>query len=270
MLADLHIHTTISDGSFTAREITQQALALGITHLAFTDHDTTEAAWAHKALAEAAGIQAVTGVEMSAYDYENHRKVHILGYGYTGSAHIDAIGHETLAKRHANSLSQIATLQTLGYDISPENVATIAGPGRTIYKQHILDFLVESRQSEALFGEIYRTIFKNGGPCDHDIAYPAAEDCIRAIKVDGGLAVLAHPGQLDSFEAVPRFVQAGLDGIEYNHPSHTAEDKRRVQEIASRYGLFMTGGSDFHGRYERTPSALADYPAPESALAVFS
>lgn len=98
MIADLHIHSQVSDGSFSAEDILAQAQAVGLTHVAFTDHDTTENAQTHKSLAESYGLVAVTGVEMSAYDYERHRKVHILGYGYSETAHIEAIGADTLAQ----------------------------------------------------------------------------------------------------------------------------------------------------------------------------
>ena len=267
MRADLHVHTAVSDCSMTAEAIIAEAKTRGITHLAFTDHDTTECAWENKSLAEEAGLLAVTGVEMSAYDYENGKKIHILGYGYTRREHIEAIGQETLRKRHANCLKQIDILNSLGYKVPIEEILKLAG--HCIYKQHILDYLLQSGQTEVLFGDVYRHIFKNGGPCDFDIAYPAAEDAIRAIKADGGTAVLAHPGQMDNYDAIPRLIAVGLDGIEVNHPSHTEEDKKKATEIARRNGLIMTGGSDFHGRYEKTATALGAFPSPESCRTLF-
>ena len=273
MFADLHVHTTVSDCSMGVETIIREAKRIGLTHIAFTDHDTAEQAWEHKEMAEANGLKATVGVEMSAYDFENARKVHILGYAYKTTEHIEAIGAETLRKRHANCLRQMAILEELGYHVPPEEVAKLAG--RTIYKQHILDYLLRTGQSEMLFGDVYRRIFKNGGPCDFDIVYPRAEDCIRAIKADGGLAVLAHPGQMDNFSAIPRLIAAGLDGIEYNHHSHSEADKQKVADICAQAEtlegkkLFMTGGSDFHGRYEKTAAALGAYPAPESCQALF-
>lgn len=266
-LADLHVHSSVSDCSMDAESILKEAEKAGITHLAFTDHDTTEQAWEHVELAKEYGIRAVTGVEMSAYDYRKDRKVHILGYGYTKTKYIEQIGGETLRKRNENCLKQIAILNELGYRIPVEEVEKLAG--RCIYKQHILDYLLKTGQSKTLFGDIYKNSFKNGGPCDFDIEYPDAEDCVRAIKADGGLAVLAHPGQMGNYSAIHRLVEAGLDGIEYNHPSHSAADRKRVEEYAKSYSLFLTGGSDFHGRYEKTQSSLGEYPAPESSLAVF-
>ena len=92
---------------------------------------------------------------------------------------------------------------------------------------------------------------------------------MRAIKADGGFAVLAHPGQMGNYGAIHRLAEAGLDGIECNHPSHSASDRKRVEEFAKSESLFLTGGSDFHGRYERIRSSLGQYPAPESSRIIF-
>ena len=257
--ADLHVHTDVSDGSETAETILREAKEKGITHIAFTDHDTTKSASKHKELSASFGIQAVTGVELSAYDFEGKKKVHILGYGYTRGKHIEALGRETLAHRQENCLRQIGILERLGYQMDVEKIQALAGG--SIYKQHIFDYLVQTGQSEEMFGAVYQEIFKNGGACDFDIIYPAAEEAVRAVKADGGAAVLAHPGQQGNFDIIGRLAEAGLDGIEWNHPSHTEEHRRQEEEAAKCYRLFLTGGSDFHGRYERSSAPLGAYPA---------
>lgn len=264
---DCHIHTTVSDGSMSATEIIALAKERGVTHLAWTDHDTTALAVAHTEEARHAGLKAIQGVELSAYDPNLGCKVHILGYGYTRTDAIDTLGAETLKKRHANSLAHIARLNALGYDVPVEAVARLASG--CIYKQHILDYLLQSGQARSLYGDIYWKIFKNGGPCDIDIDYPDARDAVRAVKEDGGWAVLAHPGQQDNFALVGTLVALGLDGIESHHPSHGPKDIAAAKDLARRYHLFTTGGSDFHGRYERIPSLLGQYPADESCLMMF-
>ncbi|HSH24443.1 MAG TPA: phosphatase, partial [Massilibacterium sp.] len=72
-------------------------------------------------------------------------------------------------------------------------------------------------------------------------------DAVRAIKEDGGFAVIAHPGQMDSFELIQSLVEEGLDGIERNHFDHTNEHIEQVEQLAKKYNLWMTGGSDYHG-----------------------
>lgn len=265
--ADLHIHTAVSDCSLQTEAILAGAKAAGITHLSFTDHDTTADAGKHKAMAEAQGIHAIKWIEMSAYDFKRNKKVHILGYKYQTNRQIEAIGKETLRKRNENCLKQIEILQSIGYHISLEEIQRMAGS--CIYKQHILDYLVKTGQSEALFGEVYQHIFKNQGPCDFDIEYPAAEDVVQAIKADKGYAILAHPGQQGNYQMIHRLVEAGLDGIEWNHPSHGKSDRNRVEEYCRSYRLFMTGGSDFHGRYENGKTVLGAYPAHDSSEILF-
>lgn len=266
-LADLHVHSSVSDCSMDAKSILEEAKKAGITHLAFTDHDTTEKSREHVKLAAQYGICAVPGVEMSAYDPRKGRKVHVLGYAYQQTKYIEQIGRETLKKRNENCLKQIEILESLGYSVPVEEVKKFAG--KCIYKQHILAYLVQTGQTKELFGDVYKNIFKNGGPCDFDISYPDAEDAVRAIKADGGIAVLAHPGQQNNYPVIHRLVEAGLDGIEYNHPSHSASDRKKVEEFAKSYKLFLTGGSDFHGKYEKTQSSLGQYPAPEKSRTIF-
>ena len=104
--AELHVHTDISDGSRTAEQILKEAGKKGLTHIAFTDHDTTLKSREHTELARKYGIRAVPAVELSAYDRSAGRKVHILGYHYKTAEHIEAIGGRTLKKRDENCKSR--------------------------------------------------------------------------------------------------------------------------------------------------------------------
>lgn len=261
--ADMHIHTTVSDGSEPPAAVLQRAKKQGLTHLSFTDHDTVNGAFLYGSLAEGYGIRIVPGVELSAYDYKYDRKVHILGYAYTQSVHIEKLGKETRKKRQENCLKQIEILRKLGFMMEREEIQGMACD--CIYKQHILDYLLRTNQSDCLFGRVYREIFKNGGPCDFDITYPEAEAAVEAVKADHGFAVLAHPGQQQNLDLVPALLEAGLDGIEYRHPSNGPEDMQRIQALAGRYQLILTGGSDYHGRYEQTQTRLGAYPAPDKS-----
>ena len=265
--SDLHVHTSLSDCSEDVPQIIQRAKAVGLTHISFTDHDTTKLSGEHVRMAQNAGIRAIAGIELSACDGESGVKAHILGFGYTGTSHIEAIGAETLRKRNENCLKQMEILKQLDYRIDEEKIkAKSAG---CIYKQHILQYLYETEQTDAVLGDVYHNIFKNGGPCDFDIEYPQPEDCVRAICRDGGTAVLAHPGQQDNFFMLPLLTDAGLKGIEYRHPSHGEEDRRKVQRAALEFSLIMTGGSDYHGAYGKTKTTPGEYPAHPSSEILF-
>ena len=262
MKADLHVHSVQSDGSLTRREILLRAQALGITHLAFTEHDDTRFAAAAQALGRSFGVTVLPAVEISAFDEALGRRAHILGYLYTRTAAIEAVCAPVLRRRHENCLRQLAVLAQHGYRITPDDVLPYA-QGGTLYKQHLLQYLVDSGQSEALFGEVYRRFFAPGGLCAHRIDYPDARAAVAAIRADGGYAVLAHPGQQQNFALVPALAAAGLSGIELNHPSNSEEDRRRVRALCAQHGLFCTGGSDFHGAYETGRDQLGAFLAPD-------
>jgi len=131
--------------------------------------------------------------------------------------------------------------------------------GKYLYKQHIMDWLVSTGQVYELFGEFYNNIFKNNGACAFDIEYADVFEAVSAIKESGGLSVLAHPGQQRNFRVIPELARNGLDGLEYNHHSHTEKDKEIIKKYADELGLFLTGGSDAHGKYEPQPFKAGDF-----------
>lgn len=265
--ADLHIHSTLSDGSQPVEEIVRLAARLGLTHLAFAEHDTTQGAREAVAAARAQGLHAVPAVEISAFLPSLGVKAHILGYAYRQNTHIEALCAPTLQKRHQNSLRQIDLLKRMGFSISREMVSALFC--RPLYKQHIMDYLVKTGQADALFGETFRRLFGKGGPCAFSIDYADAADAVRAIAADGGYPVLAHPGQQKNLAAVPMLVKAGLFGIEQNHPFNTAADRAEIAALCREYGLIPTGGSDYHGRYGRAGSELGGHPAPAESRILF-
>lgn len=266
MKADLHIHSGISDGSFTRLEIIELAKKKGLSHIAFSDHDCTDGFEECAVLSQRFGVKIIPAIEISAYDFKTGRKAHILGYDYKDPAPLKRLCEPILKKRNENCLKQIAVLADMGYKITADDVRKFSG--RTIYKQHILKYLYDSKQSTELFGEVYKSVFKNGGRCDFDIVYCDAADAVKAVKQSGGLAVLAHSGQQQNFDIVPELVKAGLDGLELNHPSNGADDMQKITELADRYGLFTTGGSDFHGEYEQQARSVGDFLSPENPLTV--
>lgn len=262
MLADLHIHSTLSDGSDTRREILEKANARGIKVLAFTEHDSVAEYESGIALAKDYGITALPGVEISAFDFKTGKKAHILGLNYKDGKNITALCEPLLERRHKNSLIKIEILQEMGYKITADDVWRYAS--KYIYKQHILKYLVDSGQEDELFGKVYYTLFKQNGPCDFDIKYIDVNDAVRAITADGGKAILAHPAQQDNFELLPELVESGLWGIEIYHPMHTAEDHEKIAGLAKRFALYCTGGSDYHGIYTKNMHELGAY-SPEKA-----
>lgn len=251
MLGDLHVHTRYSDGSATPAEALSEARGRGIGFISFVDHDTVEGTREALDLANSHGVEVIPGIEISAFDHARNRKVHLLGYSYRlPAANIRALCDPLLAARSAMTVSQAETLANAGYDISVEEIKSEAGASTALYKQHLMSVLTKKGLADGLHGTTYRTLFKNGGICDREIEYADVFDALRAIQADGGFAVLAHPGQLDSWEVMEELIEEGLDGIEIYHGDHSSEDHRRIREVQKRVPrLILTGGSDWHGYY---------------------
>ena len=259
--ADLHVHSRISDGSCTIGELAAAALERGLDAIAVTDHDTLAQAGS---IPSGLPVQVIPGIEISCYDYDADRRVHILGYRIQDIASIEEFVHPLLLARHANSLRQIEALEQNGFAI--ETSALNRADGRYIYKQHIMEYLVKTRQAPDMFGDFYRRIFKNGGICDFDIRYLDPYEAVRRIQEAGGLAVLAHSGQQQNFALIPRLVKEGLCGLELNHPANSPKDRQIIRECAAEYGLFLTGGSDYHGAYEPDSPGLGCCLSEESGV----
>lgn len=252
--ADLHVHSTVSDGSDTAEAIVEDAAARGLTHVALTNHDTTRGLDEAAACGLRAGVQVVGGVEISAYDAERGRKVHVVGLGLCEkSSAVEALCAETLVRRDANSRWQLDRLIDAGYEVDCTLALRLARTSGVLYKQHIMAGLTSAPFGSEAYTALYRSLFKGEGICTRDIDYVDARSAVAAIVADGGYAVLAHPGQLDSWDIVPDLVSCGLSGIEALHPDHGACDERRARDVAEAYGLFCTAGSDYHGRFGAPP-----------------
>lgn len=273
---DLHSHSTFSDGSFSPEELIWQARAAGLAGIAVTDHDSLTQLSAVRAAAREAGFPVLAGLEVSAACAATGRKVHVLGFGLEatadGSGPLERMVAGTLRARCANTLWQAWTiaramrsgsagpcdaLAAAGVAepglVDPaftlDRVAEVCAAGTAAYKQHVMEALVHLPYTDASYQRVYRSIFKGSGIAVSDIGYPEAVDAVRAIREQGGVAVLAHPGQMDSWSIIPDLVDAGLEGIEAYHPDHGDADRERALAAAGEHGLFVTGGSDFHGRY---------------------
>ncbi|WP_127578962.1 PHP domain-containing protein [Paenibacillus koleovorans] len=253
---DLHCHTKASDNTMTVNEVLSAAVAAGISHLAITDHDTTLGVQEAMELGERVGITIIPGIEISAYDYERGRRAHILGY-YIQPGHpaLARLCGPIVEQRHQASFRMVQRLVEAGYRLSWEQVLGYAQGGSCVYKQHIMHALVDSGQSPELFGVLYKQLFSRSdeqertGSALVPLKYVDAVEAIRAIRDAGGVAVLAHPGQLHNYEAIEGWAAAGLEGIEALHPSHNRAEEQKARWYAEQYGLVATGGSDFHGGY---------------------
>lgn len=250
MKVDLHVHTNISDCDYSIEEIIQIAKENDIKYIGIVNHDTVVGLREAIEVGKQEGVIIIPGIEISAYDYKRNKKVHILGYNFNLDAkNIKALCNPIIEKRKSNSIRQISILRENNYNISLEEVREKAKNSTCIYKQHIMSVLVDKGYCSEIYSELYYKLFKNGGICSGDIEYVDAYKAIEAIKNDGGKSILAHPGQLDSYEIMDELWNSGLNGIELYHKDHNAEDLIKILEYSVNHQVILTGGSDFHGTY---------------------
>lgn len=262
MKADLHCHSRVSDGSMEIRAIAALAKRVGIGTLAIADHDTVDGLGEAKTAGRELGINILSGIEISAYDFTRRQKAHVLGFLMDQPEQVAAVCKPMLRQRQEHSRSIIETLKIAGYPITWEFTESIAYGSTNVYKQHIMHALMHLGYASAIHDVLYQELFakpgngKPGGIAYKEIDYIDVRTAVRAIKQAGGVAVLAHPASYNNLELVPQLVEVGLDGLEAWHPSHNDADVRLIMGLAKKYGLILTGGSDFHGMYDDKPNSL--------------
>lgn len=248
MPADLHTHTTASDGTLSPAALVRRAHAAGITCLAVTDHDTFAGLPEAAAEAARAGMTLVPGVELSTD--ATGREVHVLGYfcRADGGPLVDLLAEMRVAR--ARRVEEIVTrLRAAGVPVALEQVLAVAGegaPGRA----HVARALV-GLGCAASVPEAFDRYLLPGRPgyVPRRKLHPA--DAVRRVVDAGGVAVLAHPGLIGDDGVLPELIWAGLRGIEALYPAHSPDQVRDYLALADDLGLIATGGSDFHGAGER-------------------
>lgn len=247
--ADLHTHTTASDGQYAPAELVQLAKQRGIQVLAVTDHDTVVGVNEAMSAGEALGMRVIRGVELSATGYPN---LHILGYGFQdGDTELSRLCEKLREGRDERKYKIVDFLREKGMDIDLTEVEELAG-GEVIGRPHFARTLVKrgfvSTNREAF--DLYLDTKEFRGKVTRFMA--DSRTCIEVIKSSGGKASLAHPYQVglpdDKLEVlVAQLKDWGLDAIECYYPKYTSEQQTLYLRLAEKYRLHQTGGSDFHG-----------------------
>lgn len=245
-MIDLHLHTTASDGRSTPVELVHEAVAAGITKLAVTDHDTVAAVPDVVAAAEAAGVLAVAGIEITAV--HAGRDVHVLGY-FVDPFSISL--NEFLVRQRQDRRRRVIEiadrLEALGAPV--DRVALTAAatqPGKSPGRPLVAAALIAAGHVRDT-PEAFDRYLSTGAPAFIERIGASPAEVVRLIDAAGGLAAIAHPGKMKLDEIIPTMVEAGMPAIEVFHSDHTPSDIARYQEFAARFGLLVTGGSDYHG-----------------------
>jgi predicted metal-dependent phosphoesterase TrpH len=243
-MIDLHLHTTASDGTDTPAELVRVCREAGITTMAVTDHDTTAALLRTAREAERAGIEFVPGIEITAA-WEGH-DVHILGYFVDRespvlTAFLDAQLEDRI--RRARAVGD--RLMGLGTPIDMDALMARA-EGRPVLRPHIAQALVSAGHA-ADEQDAFDRFVGEGRPAYVARRGATPTEVIAIIREAGGISSIAHPGVTEQDDLISGLAGDGLDALEVYHTDHSADDTARYLALARRLGLFVTGGSDFHG-----------------------
>lgn len=243
--ADLHIHTTASDGNSTPTEIVKLAVEQNLEVISITDHDSIAGLEEAIDAADGMDIEVIPGTEITAAYGE--REAHLLAYGFDS----ENTNFRKLMRGHRRARVDrgkwiLEELSREGFELHIDEVRAEAN-GSNIGRPHIAAVMV-NKGYVASFKEAFIRYLSNQqlGVIPSD--YFSHHEVIETVKSAGGATVIAHPGQMYSEKDLEDLVKAGVDGIEVIHPSHNYELQKKMESFAKQHNLLATGGSDFHGK----------------------
>ncbi len=242
--ADLHVHTHLSDSTFSPEEVIKTAKEKGISALAITDHDCVEGIELTICCAEGTGIEVIPAVELTC-EWKGY-EIHILGYfiDYKSdwfAKRLDKICEDRIRRME----KMIQCLLQFGIDIDIDEVIEFGGSG-SVGRLHLAQVLLKNKKVHSL-QEAFERFIGNGKPCYIRGFRLTSTEAIGLICKASGIPVLAHPNVMGKDEFIPDFIKAGLRGIEVYHTDHSDKVTAHYKKIAEDFGLLMTGGSDCHG-----------------------
>lgn len=255
---DLHTHSVVSDGTDTPTQLIRAGVAAGLGTIAITDHDST-AGWSEAfAAAEGTGLTVIPGMELSTN--QGPASVHMLAYLF------DPLDPQIVAETarirdgRAHRAERIVEKIARDFDLSWEDVLAESSDGSTLGRPHIADALVR-KGHVANRGAAFESILHWQGDYYEKYYAPSPVEGVRMILEAGGVPVLAHPATQGRYrpmgdQVIRRLADEGLFGLEVGHRDNTEEGKARLRVLARRFGLEVTGSSDYHGLGK--PNRLAE------------
>jgi predicted metal-dependent phosphoesterase TrpH len=259
--ADLHTHSTYSDGRLTPTELVERAVSKGLKALALTDHDCVDGiAEAQEAARRYPQFIFIPGVELST-DVP-HGEVHMLGYFLDWqNPHLQGRLAHLRRSRLERGEKMLAKLKHLGIDISWQRVQEIAGDG-AVGRPHIALAMLEAGHISSLDEAFERYLGRNG-PAYAEREKITATEAVQLVTGASGLPILAHPRDIQNLEAlVVELKASNLIGIEVYYQDYDQQTIDRLLAVARQHDLLPLGGSDFHGIGSAHERDLGDIPLP--------
>lgn len=249
------MHTTASDGRLSPVELVDRAAAAGLTTISVTDHDTIASLDDVTKAAKAKGIRVIPGIELTAIDHG--KDVHVLGYFFDpASAPLAALLMSQRALRVMRVREIANTLASLNMPVDVNSVLISAAqrPGSSVGRPQLARELVRAGHAASV-QEAFDKWLATGRPAYVPRTGPSPAEVIDAVHDAGGLASMAHPAVTNRDELIRPLVDRGLDALEVYHSDHTPEDVIEYKGLATRLGVLVTGGSDFHGDSDKPERA---------------
>jgi len=244
MTADLHVHTRFSDGLDTPEQVVVKAKKLGLKAIAITDHDVIDGIPEALEAKKKHDLQVIPGLEFTTEIPE--AEIHILGYFIDcNNAPLKEILEKIQQSRRTRIHKILEKLADIGISIDLNKVLALCGDG-SAGRPHVARALIEEGVVKSIREAFHKYLgWKGPAYVPHFKLSPF--EAIKYIVDAGGIAVYAHPVISNYDEIIPDLISCGLKGIEVYYPSHSNTAIKHYLDLAKKYGLLVTGGSDYHG-----------------------
>lgn len=265
IVADLHVHSTASDGLLRPEELIQRSIELGLTALALTDHDTIDGLPAAREASLNSGLTLIPGIELSCGWDGCDASVHVLGLFIRedAPAMIKLLGEQKEARYH-RALKMVELLQRHGIEVGELHDQFISTRDKVLGRPHIARFLVEKGHIKD-FQEAFDRYLSRGKPAYVPKDHVIPEKGIDIIHASGGIAIIAHPGLIGDWDGTwQKIGDLNWDGMETYYSEHKNSEVARFRQIVDDKGWISTGGSDYHGDYGKHRNRLGKYGLPQA------
>lgn len=243
--ADLHCHTTCSDGTLSPSEVIDLAVQTGLKGLSITDHDSIDAYTTIMPYAAKSGIELISGVEFSTV--HKGESIHVLAYSFSvNSPSISSLCSDHQKRRERRASRIIELLNKEGFEIAEEDIYGSRETKRGIGRPHIAQAMIDKGYVKDI-KEAFRSYLGEGKKCYARDDLPSTEETLACIHEANGLAILAHPHLINNNGVLKGLLSMPFDGLECFYARFNISQNKRWTAIADLRGWLMTGGSDFHG-----------------------